>query len=288
MAEFDPISIFFFLIKIFAAILAIVFFFVLYSGFSKEVVSNDLGSYSMEVSEIISDSPLFTTSKYVFDTAKLDAVNNKYVNIGHQCEFDYSASLQDLVTGDMWRFFGYSSDILTLSGKEVVIKNLFVAVNSSDDMKVHPARLLIFPYDRGFTRITCMVQRSFYQKEVLNLTLANCMKTDDDPSVCFSLRRNAANNDLACFYAISDDGLVRTVKWHDCRYLPVDIKFEDTYLKADPNNEGNKIITTYPLTVSPSSAEIDCTNIKNPDKMAYIAKKTDSVTTVMICMKEIK
>jgi len=298
MADIDPLSIFFTIVKFAVAILAIVIFTAFYQSIFTEIKTNDLERYSIEAAEVIMSSPALTESRYVFDKAKLDFTNFKFVYVAHHCEFDYSAEVEDLISGRRWRFYGYTpSDALESDSKPLVtdkkIRKFYVTLNFPNETRkapyygtVNQTQLTITAYDSLFTRITCLVEKSFVQKEVLSYTIPGCIRNSEDAALCLSLKRYDPY--VVCYYAQpTDPRSGGNIRYADCRYMPQEIKFEDTYIRVGPNLDftGEKVVKTYPL----KAAGARCDTITSSDKDKIITKSDpDPVATVLICVEDAK
>ena len=116
MADLDPVRIFFYVVKVAAVILMLVFFTMLFSTIADTERGKDLERFSTSIGEALMSSDV-VAEKYIFDPVKLDEImatadgveeNPGELPFLRQCNFGYYAELEDIVTGDKWQF-GYKA-----------------------------------------------------------------------------------------------------------------------------------------------------------------------------------
>jgi hypothetical protein len=279
--DVDPLSIFFSIIRIAAAILLVIFFFIMWNSFSLQIKSDDIHQTNIELFENIASSGL-ASYKYILSPEKLDQINGK----GEQdflrtCQYLYHIYVEDPASGSIWEFgndtkyqyepYYYGSNIVEyysgIERKDNVRNENYYGNSNITKVKIKL-------HDTLIGRMSCMVEKSYRLKKIQNTTMSKCM---DYP--CISLRRDG---NRVCIFTLN---AVNTQENIDCKNLPADVQFEEFYedvpsLLAQGVDFQKPIeITAYPIKdfITPASCESIRNNI--PD---YVAGETDGVK-VYLC-----
>lgn len=293
MADIDAEKIVMYLIEIIIAVFVVLFFILLYSALSHQFSEEDLQRTSFEISQSFVSSQL-TSSKNVFDRAKLDIYNRNNFPEGPEkyreldflrlCGVAYHAKVESLTDGKVWEF-GYkpSDDLVQNEIGQPAITKTFASIREIGEREgvygtVTPARVTLTAYDTWFVRATCAVERAFKLKEVQEIP--KCLESDVflgvGKGVCMSLKKKDPTT--ACYYLKLSGGTERRI---ECRYIPSDIIFADTYIDYDALKSSGIDVTKatikfYPIKSGFSPA---CDTLSNN----MVAGKNDLVETVLIC-----
>jgi|GEM_PF-7013316 len=284
--EFDKIV--YFLIKASSVIFAIVFFVMLFSNINFVQRDYSLERFSAQIAEAILSSEL-TTDKYVFDSSRLHALTHD--DSGEETEqgelpfvrsskFAYRARIEDLETGDEWEFGYDGSNVILTNVIEDFTRSFSASINSTGGETyydtVHQARLDITAYHTKLTDAGCKLEAAFVSKKIRK---TKCFEGNP----CFSLRRNG---DKACVEpepASGSQDNVPLLVFRECRYMPEDIEFVDTFISTqdllDNGIQPDKAdIVFYPLR---AGAPRNCGVVKNnPEQYLPGDQETE---VVLIC-----
>jgi len=290
-------------IRIVVFALVVVVFVAFLAFFASAAKQDDLGRFSIEMSENILSSRL-TTTKYIFDRAQLSVFNQPSVadkqleryelQFARSCEFGYFATVEDLASGEEWKFGYIPSDLVDNNEqgrKDIVYR---VGINVPNPQKpadfyssVTPALFTLIAFDSRSTRITCAIEKSFRLKEIQNVTIGECLHRFQ-LETCLGLKRETSGGiPYACFYSIESGSDFL----HDCRYMPLDINFQqfhETYdsLKEkgiDPSED--LVVKTYPIKEGLSIP--DCQTLKE-NFVGFLPDENEEVQTVVICLENKK
>jgi len=285
--DVDPLSIFFAIVRIAAFVVVIIFFAYLYTVTSVQLKTADLERYNIELAQAMMSSEL-TSSKHVFDAAKMNNLNGKEIPPIRSCGYAYKIIVEDLKTKEEWkfgtepenRFKNIYNTIQNRFGVSIAVPNEEKPANFYGT--VNPGRMTLIVYDHLTGRMACAIEKAFILKEAQNLTIENCISlySFGDPLSCFGFRKTEKG---ACVFhrrASSED--------LDCKSFPSEIKFEEIYETGDSLREkGANPSKPMNILAYPLKAEASCADVKESPE-AYVAGNDDDVITVLLCMENLK
>ncbi|KHO47686.1 MAG: hypothetical protein QT00_C0002G0346 [archaeon GW2011_AR5] len=321
--KFDVMAIVMFLLRMGPAILFVFFMMLMFFSFKVDVRENTMERFVFELSDTVTSDTRLVADESVFSPEKLTAAEQAEIEqYAQNCDFGYQIDIEastgptvcgsdndcsgfcgnvcGLTTLDMgitgncncnlevfgadfceckktsdrewqdsykWRL-GYMPTSMFMSNPIVETSSKFpVGIEMSDTAL--PATMEITAYDAFLTRISCATAKAFHTKEKFVMKFA----TNQLPFGATAFRRSGTAGTHVCLYN-GNDPLAG-----ECRYLP-NIPVEDLDILAGLLSSARNSkwqVTAYPLKTSSAC----------PPDASAIAGRSDTVSTILLCMEDV-
>jgi hypothetical protein len=279
-----------------------IFFIWLFVNMRPIVETHSTDRAANQIAEQLSSSNDLTNFKAVFDAVKLDSkmatiiqITNKNYEIDNAriCSFDYHVKFERISDAKIWEFGYLPYQSLTISQATKSYEISFA--DTSDPDTVVPGILTITAYDTWLSRISCLAEQAFYDKQIKIMQIP-CIKPliadpIDGKYICrFPIRKSGGflASEHTCLYnniAISNQNDI------NCRYQK-GIPIETSYLKYKDTSNSHSL-KALPIKTSSNLASIlgryDGDNEKKCATIEELAKddmplQGDNVGAIIYCV----